>query len=262
MDVSTYLARIGCTVPDAPTDEALAVLHRAHLHTVPFENLDIHRGPPIELNLARLFEKIVVQKRGGFCYELNGLFAWLLEALGFEVERLSARVYDEDGQPGPERDHMALAVSAEARWLVDVGFGDSFVSPLRWVEGLEQGCFRLTKRADRLCLEQAIEKEVWNVSFDLTDQALPLKAFTDMCRYHQTSPDSHFTSKVVCTLARPDGRVTLSGQRLIETVNGQRVEKRLDNVAAFRGALESHFGVILPEREDIERLMSIGEAPG
>src|SRR5262245_14904037 len=127
--VAEYLGRVGYDGPVDVTPETLRRLHLAHLLAVPFENLDIHLGRPIVLDVDRIFEKIVRRRRGGFCYELNGLFAWLLGELGFDVELLSAQVLD-GGRLGPEFDHMTLLVEHEGRWLVDVGFGDSFLEPL------------------------------------------------------------------------------------------------------------------------------------
>jgi len=97
------------------------------MRTVPFENLDIHLKRPIVLEDNALFDKIVTRKRGGFCYELNGLFAALLRALGFDVVMLSAGVANPEREFGPDFDHMALLVTLEQSWLADVGFGDSFV---------------------------------------------------------------------------------------------------------------------------------------
>ncbi|MBL8045525.1 MAG: arylamine N-acetyltransferase, partial [Anaerolineales bacterium] len=105
MNADLYLQRIGYTGSLTPTAETLRGLHRAHLYNVPFENLDIALGRPIILEETKLFEKIVRQHRGGFCYELNGLFAWLLRQLGFSVEMLNARVYDDAATPGPDFDH-------------------------------------------------------------------------------------------------------------------------------------------------------------
>ena len=128
-DLGAYLDRIGYTgTPDA-TIETLRALHVAHLLSVPFENLDIHLGRTIVLDESHLFEKIVRQRRGGFCYELNGLFAGMLRALGFRVTMLSAGVARKSGGFGPEFDHMTLTVDVgEEQWLADVGFGDGFSS--------------------------------------------------------------------------------------------------------------------------------------
>ena len=128
VDATAYLKRINYRGPLAPTAETLRRLQVAHLLSVPFENLSIHTGEPIVLDDDALFEKIVVRRRGGFCYELNGLFAALLRALGFHVEMLSAGVVSQAGEFGPEFDHMTLLVSLAERWLADVGFGDSFSS--------------------------------------------------------------------------------------------------------------------------------------
>ncbi len=138
MDVQAYLDRIGYRGPLTPTAETLRALQVAHLLTVPFENLSIHSGQPIVLDDEALFEKVVVRRRGGFCYQLNGLFAALLRALGFHVTMISAGAAMPEGGFGPEFDHMALVVHLEERWLADVGFGDSFRDPLRLDERGEQ----------------------------------------------------------------------------------------------------------------------------
>src|SRR3954468_17014397 len=138
MNVAAYLERIGYQGPRAPTAETLRRLHLAHLYAVPFENLSIHWGEPIQLDDEALFEKIVVQRRGGFCYELNGLFAALLRALGFEVAMLSAGVMGRSAKFGSDCDHMTLLVSLDEEWLVHVGFGDSFIEPLRLDEHSDQ----------------------------------------------------------------------------------------------------------------------------
>src|SRR5689334_3711895 len=130
MNVEAYLKRINYHGPLDLTSETLRALQVAHLQSVPFENLSIHNGEPIVLDEDALFTKIVERKRGGFCYECNGVFAGLLRALGFEVVMLGAGVAHREGGFGPNFDHMALMVTLKDRWLVDVGFGESFVEPL------------------------------------------------------------------------------------------------------------------------------------
>src|SRR5215468_1867636 len=122
--LEAYLTRIGVPQPAAADAAALRWLHRAHLLAVPFENLSIHLGEPISLDPGDLLAKVVGRRRGGFCYELNGAFALLLEALGFGVRRVAARVYG-GGKLGPPFDHLCLAVRPAddgAPWLADVGF--------------------------------------------------------------------------------------------------------------------------------------------
>ncbi len=123
IDVSTYLQRMNFHGSTAPTVDTLRALHRAHLLAIPFENLDIHRNKPIVLDEAALFEKIVTHRRGGYCYELNGLLASLLRALGFDVTLFSSNVIH-GGIPA-EIDHLTLLIQLNERWVVDVGFGDS-----------------------------------------------------------------------------------------------------------------------------------------
>src|SRR5689334_2014409 len=136
--LSRYLDRIGYTGFREPTAEVLRQIHRAHLFTVPFENLDIALGREIVCDEEPFLRKIVDRRRGGFCYELNGAFATLLRELGFAVTLLSGRVPRQDGSLSPEFDHLALRVDLEELWLADVGFGDSFLDPLRLATGAEQ----------------------------------------------------------------------------------------------------------------------------
>jgi len=131
----SYLARIGYSGPIAPTTDTLRAIHHAHLLAVPFENLDIALGRKIVVDEDAFVRKVVEQRRGGFCYELNGAFAALLRALGFRVTLLSACVARDVGGEGPEFDHLTLRVDLEEPWLADVGFGVSFVEPLHMEVG-------------------------------------------------------------------------------------------------------------------------------
>lgn len=245
MDVDAYLARLAYAGPVSPSPATLSALHLAHLLTVPFENLDVGRRP-ILLEEALLFEKIVRRRRGGFCYELNGLFAALLRELGFRVTLVSGRVAKATGGFGPEFDHLALVVDLDERWLVDVGFGDSFLEPLRLDsrDGTIQG--RREYRVDEADGERTLlQRETgWEPQYRFTVEARALADFTGMCVHHQTSPESSFTRRSTCSIAMAGGRVTLSGDRLILTRDGLREERP---VAPSEKAtlLEEHFGVIL-----------------
>jgi N-hydroxyarylamine O-acetyltransferase len=250
VDLKAYLDRINYHGPLAPTDETLRKLQAAHLLTVPFENLSIHAKQPIVLDDHALFEKIVRRRRGGFCYEANGLFAALLRALGFNVTMLSAGVAKQDGGFGPDFDHMALMVSLNEQWLVDVGFGDSFREPLLINQRAEQRQgepYRLDSDGSRLILMQneGGPDDEWKAQYRFTLQSYEYSDFEGMCRYHQTSPLSTFTQGRICSLATPDGRVTLSEMRLIATVNGQRQERVLANEEEYTAALRDRFGVVV-----------------
>lgn len=251
MDVEAYLRRIDYRGPLAPTAETLRALHVAHLRTVPFENLSIHAGEPVVLEDGALFDKIVGRRRGGFCYELNGLFAALLGELGFDVTMLSAGVARAGGGFGPDFDHMALMVALDARWLADVGFGDSFREPLLLDERGEQRqgarAYRITADGPHLVLSRRDgEGGAWEPQYRFTLRPHRYADYAEMCHYHQTSPQSHFTRAPVCTLATPGGRVTLSGMRLITTDEaGGRGERVLAGGREYEDALREHFGVTM-----------------
>jgi N-hydroxyarylamine O-acetyltransferase len=253
MDVKAYFDRIHYRGPLDPTLNTLRDLHRAHLLAVPFENLSISLGQPIVLDETALFEKIVTHRRGGFCYELNGLFAALLRALGFDVTLLSARVASGEGRAVPEFDHLALQVKLDQPWLADVGFGDGFQSPLRLAcrdEQMQGGhSYRLADEGasggSDIILQRRMASADWEEQYRFTLRPRPFGDFAGMCRYHQTSPESIFTRKRICTLATPTGRVTLSDMRLIMTEHGQRTERLLSSEAEYRATLYEYFGIVV-----------------
>ena len=248
-DIGAYLERIGYSGSATPAAETLRKLHRAHLFAVPFENLDISWGREIRLDEEALVRKVVDHRRGGFCYELNGAFAVLLRALGFRVTLLSARVASEDGNYGPEFDHLTLRVDLKEPWLADVGFGDCFVEPLRLQVGLEQeqgrNCFRIIEAGGALALERRGTDATWRTEYLFNLEPRRLEEFADMCHYHQTSAQSPFTRKRVCSLATEDGRITLSDMKLITTRDGRREERLLGSDAEWQAALAQYFAVLV-----------------
>jgi N-hydroxyarylamine O-acetyltransferase len=220
--------------------------------TVPFENLDIHLGRTIVLDEEAFFTKIVRQRRGGFCYELNGLFATMLRELGYDVDLLSGRVANEIGRFGQEFDHLVLMVKLEGkRWIADVGFGDSFVEPLE-LEDKEQSSggmlYFIDPTPEGLLLLRE-ENGAWSEKYIFTLQPHRLEEFAGMCVYHQTSPNSTFPRARICSRATPQGRITLSGMRLVETANGERTERTLHSEEEYEQALVEHFGIKLPHLE-------------
>src|SRR5687767_7064096 len=224
LDSRLYLERIGCS-----GFRALAELHEAHLLRVPFENLSIHRGERIMLDAAWLFEKIVQRRRGGFCYELNGLFAELLIALGYSVDRLAARVFGEGGKLGIPFDHLCLRVSdGEMAFLCDVGFGECFVRPLLFDERGEQSdgrtSFRIEDAGGELDLWMLDRTGEWKPQYRFSLTPYRLSDFESGSQYHQSSPDSPFTKKRVCSMLTEHGRITLRDDRLIERAGDKLIE--------------------------------------
>jgi N-hydroxyarylamine O-acetyltransferase len=239
--VDDYLARIGAARPDRADDDALRALHVRHLLTVPFENLSVHLGEEIVLEDDALVAKIVARHRGGFCYELNGAFAALLSALGYDVALLAARVHGANGL-GIPYDHMVVRAGD---WLVDVGFGSHSHYPLRLDVRGDQvdpgGTFRVETTADG-DLEVIKNGEP---QFRAWSRPQALRDFAAGCWWHRTCPESHFTRSLVCSLTTEDGRLTLTGRTLIRTVAGERHEQLLDNDAMVLEAYRVHFGIIL-----------------
>ena len=221
--------------------------------SVPFENLDIGLARSIRLDEEALWEKIVLRKRGGFCYELNGLFAWLLRHLGYDVTYLNARVYNRLGELGIDFDHLALLVQLphkSGRWLVDVGFGDSFTEPLDFEERGEQAqglrAYRLEQVPHGFVAWQRNYDGTWQKQyfFDLEPHQFP-EEYEPACRYHQTSPKSSFTRASIISRATLEGRVSLEAERLIQTQNGQRTEQSIADQVEYAALLKEHFDVTL-----------------
>ena len=252
-NIKSYLARINYHGSLVPSAETLRDLQLAHLLAVPFENLSIHAGEPIVLSDEALFAKIVERRRGGFCYEANGLFAALLRALGFEVAMLSAQVANAAGEFGADFDHMTLMVTLQERWLADVGFGDSFLEPLRLDERGEQTqgarAYRIVSDESHLQLMQRDEGGEWETQYRFTLKPYAYADYEEMCRYHQTSPDSHFTRGRICSLATADGRQSLADIALITTARVRaaagRHERTLASDEEYAAVLREQFGIVM-----------------
>jgi N-hydroxyarylamine O-acetyltransferase len=247
-ELAAYLHRIGAERPAVLDAAALGVLHRAHQSTVPFENLSIHLGEPISLDEAGLLGKIVTRRRGGFCYELNGAFALLLESLGAQVIRAAARVYDGEGRLGPPFDHLALVVrlpDGSGPWLADVGFGAHSSYPLRYDGRQPQddpgGRFEV---ADAPGGDVDVTKD-GAPQYRIEPRPRALADFAPTCWWQQTSPDSHFTRSTICSRLTGDGRISLSGRTLIRTSDGTRTEHELGTDAEVLAAYREHFGIAL-----------------
>jgi N-hydroxyarylamine O-acetyltransferase len=173
----------------------------------------------------------------------------LLRGLGFEVTLLSARVPREDGTETPEFDHMTLRVDVDQPWLADVGFGDCFLEPLRLQTDEEQvqngQKFRIREVGDSLHVERADSYGGWKGEYTFSLLPRRLDEFAPMCHYHQTSPESPFTRKRICSKATPDGRITLADRKLIITRQGHREERMLESEEEWHAALQNYFQIVL-----------------
>jgi N-hydroxyarylamine O-acetyltransferase len=244
VDVDAYLDRIGAPRPSRVDAAALRELHERHLATVPFENLDVILGVPIELTDEAVLAKVVGRGRGGYCYELNGAFALLLRALGFEVSLLAAAVFGPDGL-GPPLDHLALRVDLAEPWLVDVGFGRHSIHPLRLDSRADQpdpaGTFRLVDAGGG---DLDVRKD-GAPQYRVEARPRALSDFTPTSWWQQSWPGSHFRRGPVASLQTAGSQLTVAGRTLIRTVGTQRTETPLGTDAEVLAAYRDHLGIVL-----------------
>jgi N-hydroxyarylamine O-acetyltransferase len=247
MDVQTYLERIDFEDTIALNKNILFKLQKKHLLNIPFENLDIHYNRKINLSLTDIYQKIIKEKRGGFCYELNGLFHDLLRQIGFDAKLISARVFVRDNEYSPEYDHLAIIVNVEnSEFLVDVGFGKFSLEPLKLEMGqmisdsfgkfqfdkYDKDYYRINEIKDNNLLPQYIFK----------NKERKLSEFAKRCEFHQTSQNSHFTKKKLISIAKADGRITLNNAQLKITRYGIEEEINFDE-NEFESKLKQYFDI-------------------
>ncbi len=256
MDIHAYLRRIGLSARPEPTLDGLSDLGLAHLCSVPFENLDIAARRPLSLDLEAIYDKLVVRRRGGFCYELNGLYSWLLRELGFEVTLLAGQLMDPvTGEPGPERAHLVLLVDLDGPQLVDVGWGEAYRRPFALRVGNEHvdagiasyrldqdnGGWRIVERHDDSLETNLKPTPGWRIAYRFDLEPHELADFEETCRWQETE-SPFFTGHRFCTIATRDGRRTLMDDRLIVRASGERTERRVDD-EEWPALLDELFGV-------------------
>ena len=252
MQLSNYLRRIGWSGSTAPAADTLGELLRAHNHAVPFENLDVQLGNTLTTSVEEAYAKIVDGRRGGWCYEQNGLFGWVLAELGYDVQRIAASVMRAHRGPESHANHLALLVRVpddDARWLVDVGFGGSLLAPIPLGEGthyhapfdvglrrLEDGHWQFWESLDD-----------GEFSFDFEDVRADEHAMAVRCDYLQTSPESGFVQNLVCQLRRAQSHVTLRGRVLSVATSDGKSRRVLDSADELVSVLDDEFGLAVPE---------------
>jgi len=253
MDLSGYFDRIDYRGPADPTLEVLQHLMTAHTRTIPFENLDPVLGVPVDdLSVTALTEKLVHRRRGGYCYEHNGLMGYALTEIGFQVRRLAGRVIWMLGPdaPLPARTHTVLAVrfpGAQATYLVDVGFGGQTpTSPIRFeIGGVQQTTrepYRLEDRRDGLVLQTEVRGD-WQDLYEFTTRSQPQIDLTVGSWYVSTHPKSHFVTGLLVAMVTDDARYNLSGRNLAIHRDGGTEKVLLDGAAAVVDTLRDRFGI-------------------
>jgi N-hydroxyarylamine O-acetyltransferase len=225
----------------------LTQLHEYHVRSVPFENLDVHYKRLFDLNLEHIYQKVVVNVRGGFCYELNTLFNALLCDIGYKSHLIAARIFNDDGSLGPKYDHTAIFVETEKQYLADVGFGDLFLKPLEIKEGIQSDGRNLFKiepfDTDNFVLSMCTDRVSFRKKYIFNLEEVPISAFEAICLDKQINPLSYFVKNMVCTKPTSAGRLTLFNNKLIEKKGDEKIEQWIKNDDELRTILKNVFGV-------------------
>jgi N-hydroxyarylamine O-acetyltransferase len=250
--LARYLERIGHGWHVRPKLPTLRSLHRAHVLAIPFEALDVQLGLVPSLEPDAIFDKLVERRRGGWCYEMNGLFGAALEAIGFNVTRLACAVMRQDGGEDRMATHLALLVDCDGPWLCDVGFGGSLLEPLPLAEG--------TRRDEpyALSLEQ-LGDGYWRFSerhetpFGYDFRAEPAdESLLEAKRDWQSShPESNFTSNFVAQKRHPDRHLVLRGRVLTERGPEGASAHTIADADEFIATLAERFGIDEPRARKI-----------
>ncbi|MGV0744031.1 arylamine N-acetyltransferase family protein [Mycolicibacterium sp. XJ870] len=259
-DLTGYFARIGFTGPARADLETLRTVVAAHNRSIPFENLDPLLGiPVVDLSFAALADKLVDRRRGGYCYEHNGLLGYVLEEMGFGVDRLAGRVVwmKEPDAPLPAQTHNVLAVTVpgvDGRYLVDVGFGgQTLSSPIRLEAGPVQETrhepYRLVDHEDGYVLSAQIRGQ-WQPLYTFTTAPRPRIDLEVGSWYVSTYPKSIFVVGLTAALITDEARVNLRGRNLAIHSGSGTERIRFDTAAQVLDALTGRFGIDLADLGD------------
>ncbi|HET9487869.1 MAG TPA: arylamine N-acetyltransferase [Chryseosolibacter sp.] len=254
LDVSDYFKRISYQGDRTPTLKTLQAIHQLHPAHIPFENLNPFLRMPVKLDLPALLQKILKEKRGGYCFEHNLLFKAVLESLGFKVKGLAARVlWNQPAEAITARGHMLLLIEIDAvPYIADVGFGgQTLTAPLVLKTGLEQQTphevFRLTEVQDNYRLETLVRGE-WRplYRFGLEEQFQVDYEVTSW--YLSNNPNSHFVTGLIAARTVPNRRFTLRNNELaIHHLGGETIRKVIRQADDLGNILAETFGISLPE---------------
>jgi|LSQX01.3.fsa_nt_gb N-hydroxyarylamine O-acetyltransferase len=253
-----YLERINYTGSTKATEETLHDLHVCHAFNVPFENLDVFYGSFPNLDELSLYNKIVVNRRGGYCFEMNGLFSIVLKKMGFTVTDLLARCTI-DGVNYTARTHQVLLVeTGKTRWIADVGFGHGgLIAPLLLDEEKEQKQFAHEYRITRenklnAFLLQKKTGDIFESLYAFTTEKCYPDDFMLSHYFTATFPGSFFKSMRMCTMPTREGRITLTDTHFKVIKNGEVSEIGLKNGNEFQTFLKQHFNLDLDHVETVK----------
>ena len=249
MHLPAYLARIGFTHAPRPDAATLIAIHRAHLEAIPYENLDVQFGVASTIDPGAAFEKLVTRRRGGWCYEMNGVLAAALDAIGFKVTRLAGAVMRETWGDAVIGNHLVLIVDLDEPWIADVGFGDGMVEPVPLAEGaFSQGVFdyRLEVLGDgwwRLHNHPEGGARSFDFNLAVRDEAFLI----DRCRFLQTDPSSHMLQHTIVQGHR-DNAMAMLVNRTLKRVSAAGVSKDIiPDADAYVRTLREIFALDVPD---------------
>jgi len=250
MDLQAYLDRIGFTDPVRPDAATLRALHRAHMQAIPYDSLDVQFGRPVSLDPAAAYEKIVVRGRGGWCYEMNGLFGAMLQKVGFKVTRMAGAAMREQRGDFMIGSHLVLLVELpQGPWIADVGFGDGALEPFPLAAGplvFEGYDFRL----------EALDDRWWRFhnhefggakSFDFVVEPADPALLQEKCDWLHDAPESPFVQNLICQRYRGDEIRQLLGRTYRQIRPGVREERLIEDADDLVAVLRDDFGLDVPE---------------
>lgn len=245
MKLAWYLERIGYEGQVAPTLECLTQVHRRQAFTIPYENLDVQLGRPLDFDTERIFEKMVVRRRGGWCYEIHQILLWALKQIGFEAMLVTAGIYRHEKGDAMLGNHTAILVNLDQQtYLADLGLGDGIRDPIPLREGTyRQGhlSFRLERVDDRYWRFHNHELGYPN-KIDFRNEPAQLQILVDHSRHLQTSSESIFVQNLVCQIMQPDSVTCLTG-RVLRHKLPTGITKSVVSPDEFEPTIASVFGI-------------------
>lgn len=249
MELQAYLDRIGYAGPVQPDLETLRAIHRAHVESIPYENLDVQFGVKVSRAVPAIFDKIVGRRRGGWCYEMNGLLSWALEEIGFRVTRLAGGVGREVRGDAAVGNHLVLLVDLGEIWLADAGFGNGLIEAIP----LREGRFRVgplncsLSRIDGGWYRYFDDAITGGPSFDFHEDVSDEALLEARCRFLQSEPSSKFVLNAVVQRWRRDEHYSLRGRTLTRINSGGRGTTTVESADAYVATLRDTFNLDLPE---------------
>jgi N-hydroxyarylamine O-acetyltransferase len=254
MKIDSYLDRICYSGPIRANLATLSALHHAHLRAIPYENLDVQLGCPVTIERPAIFDKIVTRRRGGWCYEMNGLFGWVLAELGFNVTRSAGAVMREQRGEEATGNHLVLKVELEeGTYLADVGFGDGPFDPIRVAPGpfISNGFDFALSRQDGGWWRLHNHRGGGAASFDFDLAPADERHLAERCFWLQASPESPFVQNAVLQRHVADGLWLMRGRVLRKLTPQEHKDYLVENAPEYVGVLDEVFGLKLPEAAEL-----------